>query len=276
MATPEYYPPPDIQQRNGPVAEPQGDGMADQRPPMTPERRMLIIVCVLLIGVSLAFLLRGLLFNIRHLRVVGIHRITWQEVARSAGLSSSSNYFGLDEKSIREGINANRYLVYERMQRVPPSTLILYVRERQPIASINYIGIAYIMADDGVILERTRELDKHSDLMTVSGLVLRDIRLGSVPLSSRINQVETCIALARELHMQGFANQVQDINLSEISSIYMTTRDGFSVHLGDGRDLRPKIGTIRAVIQRLREGGITGGVIEATVPGEATYRPDSV
>lgn len=243
---------------------------------MTPERRILIIVSVLLIVVGLAFLIRGLVFRIKHIRVVGLHNLSWQEVARSAGISSSSNYFGLDEKRIRDGINANRYLVYERMQKIPPSTLVLYVRERRPIASINYIGIAYVMAEDGVILERSRELNEYYGLMTVSGLALRDIRIGSVPLSTRFGQIETCIELARELHMQGFGNQVRDINLSEVTRIYLTTRDGFSVHLGDGKYLRAKIGTVRAVIQRLRENGITSGVIEATVPGEVTYRPDSV
>ena len=76
--------------------------------------------------------------------------------------------------------------------------------------------------------------------------------------------------------MQGFGHEVLDVNLSEVTQIYLTTRDGFSVHLGDGKYLRAKIGTVRAVLQRLKQNGITGGVIEATVPGEVTYRPDSV
>lgn len=242
---------------------------------MTPERRILIIVSTLLIVVVLAFLIRHFVFSIRNLRVVGLQRLSWQEVAVSAGLSSSSNYFGLDEKQIREGINANRYLVFQRMEKQLPNTLVLYVHERQPMASINYIGISYIMADDGVILERSRELVAHG-LPVVSGLSLRDIRQGSMPVSTRFGQMEACIRLINELHAQGFAQEVQDVNLSEVSSIYLSTKDGFSVHLGDGSYLRAKIGTARAVIARLRQSGLSGGVIEATVPGEATYRPDSV
>lgn len=271
----EYYPPPDSQMPAGPGGMEPSQEPQEQRP-MTPERRLMIIVAVLVILVAGAFLIRAWVFKIRSVRVIGIHDITWQEVALSAGLSSSSNYFGLDEKQIEEGINNNRYLVYEGMERIFPSTVVLRVRERRPLAAIHYIGIAYIMADDGLILEKTKELSSYAHLMTVSGLTLRDIRQGSVPLSSRFGQMETCLALAREIYAQGFNSEIRDINLAETSSIYMTTRDGFSVHLGDNWDLRPKIGTVRAVLQRLRESGIQGGVIEATVPGEATYRPDSV
>lgn len=277
----EYFPPPESM--SPPPQQPQGPtgplGPEEEPPqetlPMTPEKRIMIIVSTLLFLVVLAFTIRHFVFSIRNLRVVGLNRLSWQEVARSAGLSASSNYFGLDEEQVKAGINANRYLVFEKMQKVLPNTLVLHVHERQPMASINYIGIAYIMADDGMILEKTRDLSDHG-LPVVSGLSLRDIRQGSHPVSTRFGQMEACIALVRELHAQGFAPEVLDVNLSETSSIYLSTRDGFSVHLGDANYLRAKVGTVRAVLQKLREAGRSGGVIEATVPGEATYRPDSV
>ena len=277
---PDYYPPPEIPH---PVSKPmqpvgvEGNGAPPpEHEPMTPEKRMLIIGSVLVLLVSGAFLVRSLVFTIRNLHVVGLQNLTWQQVAASAGLNSSSNYFGLNEERIKNGINANRYLVYERMQRVFPNTLVLYVRERRPVASIHYIGVAYIMADDGMILEKIRDLQLDLKIPTISGLALRDIRQGSVPVSTKFGQVETCVALTGELTLQGFSEQIADINLSEPTSIYMITRDGYSIHLGDGTQLRAKIGTVRAVIQELRRRQFQGGVIEATIPGEATYRPGSV
>ena len=162
------------------------------------------------------------------------------------------------------------------MERVFPNTVVFHVRERRPSARINYIGIAYVMADDGMILERTRDLSQFAKLMTVSGLALRDIRQGAVPLSTRASQMDVCISLVNELQLQGFDSQIVDVNVAEPSSLYVTTNDGFSIHLGDSRDLRAKIGTARAVLQACRAAGYQRGVIEATVPGFATYRPDSV
>lgn len=271
----EYYPPPELPQGQEPPRGAMEEQQKEPTSPMTPERRMLIIASVLLILVSAAFIARNLLFTIRHVRVVGTQHVGWEQVARSAGLSPSSNYFNLNEARIREGINSNRYLVYERMEAVFPNTVVLFVRERLPVASIHYIGISYIMADDGMILERTRDLSKYAHLMTVSGLDLRDIRLGSYPQSTRVNQMDTCVALTRELIGQGISSQVLDINVSELSSIYFSTHDGFSIHLGDGTNLRAKVGTVRAVLDECRRREYKPGVIEATVPGEATYRPDS-
>lgn len=263
---PGYLPPP-------PGQHPQEEQPSEQRQPMTPQRRMFIIASVLIVVISIAFVLRAAVFSIRNVRVVGIQQLSWQDVARSAMLSPSSNYFNLNENKIREGINSNRYLVYERMETVFPNTLVLFVKERQPAASINYIGISYIMADDGMVLEKTKDLGKYAGLMTISGLDLRDIRTGSVPMSTRLTQMDTCIALTRELKAQGFHPQIKDINLSEPTSVYLSTTDGYSIHLGDGQQLRAKIGTVRAVLEECRRRGYSPGVIEATIPGEATYRP---
>ncbi|NLC32541.1 MAG: FtsQ-type POTRA domain-containing protein [Clostridiales bacterium] len=282
----ERYPPPDVPgvSQDHPMNSSSSDRQPlqgseslepDKQPSMTPGKRMMIISCVLIIMVSFAFILRSVVFTIRNIRVVGVHDVAWQDVALSAGLGPKSNYFNIKEGKIKEGINNNRYLVFERMQKIFPNTLIIYVKERKPLASINYIGVSYIMADDGVILSKSRQ-PQNQKLMSVSGLALRDIREGKVPLSTKIGQIETCVLLSNELYDQNFNSEIIDINLSEPSRIYLTTRDGYSVHLGDSTYLRAKIVTIRAVIDELRKRQYTGGVIEATVPGEATYRPDTL
>jgi cell division protein FtsQ len=276
--TPDYYPPPEVPSHPQATRDPVVQGQQDTEESVrrSPGTRMLMLVCILLIFVSLAFILRGLVFTIRNIKVHGISQVSWQDVAISAGLGPASNYFNLDEGRIREGINSNRYLVYQNMKKVLPNTLVLYVRERQPSARINYIGIAYIMADDGMILERTKDLTRFADLMTVSGMAIGDIRVGNVPLSTRFSQVDVCVDIIRELGQQGFLSQMKDLNVANPASIYMTSIDGYSIHIGDAKDLQAKIGTVRAVLQALRKGGYPIGVIEATVPGEATYRPDSV
>lgn len=275
---PEYYPPPEVPLTQKPAMEATNqDPQSPEEPEVrTPGMRILIIVCALLIIVSLAFIMRGMVFTIRNVKVHGINQVPWQDVAISAGLSPASNYFNLDEKRIAEGINSNCYLIYRKMERVFPSTLVLYVQERRPSARINYIGIAYIMADDGMILEKTKDLTMFADLMTISGMAIGDIRVGNLPLSTRFSQVDICVALLRELGQQDFLDQIKDLNVANPASIYMTSSDGYSIHLGDAKDLQAKIGTVRAVLQALRKSNYPIGVIEATVPGEATYRPDSV
>ena len=66
---------------------------------------------------------------------------------------------------------------------------------------------------------------------------------------------------------------VAEINIASLDSIYLITQDGYTANIGDAQDLRAKIGTVRAVVSELRRRGLTGGMIEAPVPGQASYRP---
>lgn len=237
-------------------------------------KSLLTLLSVLVIGLCAMFIVRDNLLVIRHLTVNGIKNVPWQTVALSAGLNASSNYFNLDENKIREGINRNRYLVYLSMEKYFPSSLILNVKERIPAACIRYIGIDYIMADDGLILEKGEKLQLAEGMARISGLAIQDIRVGSVPSVRIPSQMTACTELVKELILQGLMANVTDISFSETGSIYMVTADGFTVHLGSGQYLRAKIGTVRGVLQELRKQQRQGGVIEATVPGEANYRPD--
>lgn len=237
-------------------------------------KKVLTLLSILVIGVCALFIVRDNVVVIRHLTVNGIKNVPWQTVAVCAGLNATSNYFNLDEARIRDGINRHRYLQYISMEKYFPSSLILNVRERIPAAAIRYIGIDYIMADDGVILEQGENLPMAGDMARISGLSIQDIRVGSVPSLRLPGQIAACTELVRELVLQGLMANISDVSFTETGSIYLMTEDGFTVHLGNGQYLRAKVGTVRGVLTELRKQQYHGGVIEATVPGEANYRPD--
>ena len=73
--------------------------------------------------------------------------------------------------------------------------------------------------------------------------------------------------------MQGVRDAVEEINLTNMDSIYLLSKNGYTANIGTTEDLRAKIGTVRAVTAELKRRGLSGGTIDATVPGQATYRP---
>lgn len=257
---------PDGQWQQGPAEE-------ELLPPQpNSARRTLIIIGIILALIATLFLLRYYVFTISHVRVVGNRAIPWQDVARSAGLDRKLLYFTLNEAEIEEGINANRYLAYESMEKVFPNTLILYVKERTPSAFFTHLGVGFVMAEDGMILEKSRDLNLRRGLIEVSGLsIWGQLESGMFPVGGKPGQLEALVALIGELMIQGYAPQVQDVNVSDENSLVMTTQDGYTVHLGNSEYLHAKIGTVRAVIDQLKQHNMVGGVLEASIPGEATY-----
>ncbi len=244
------------------------------QPPVQPSGRRVFKIAAVMLGlVAVLFVLRYYVFTITQVRVVGTHSVSWQEVARAAGLDRKLLYFTLNEQEIEDGINANRYLDYQGMEKVFPNTLILYVKERVPSAFFTHLGVGFVMADDGMILEKTRDLSLRQGLIEVYGLaVWGQLESGMFPVGGKPGQLEALVALIGEILGQGYASQVQDVNVSDENSLVMTTVDRYTVHLGNMDKLHAKIGTVRAVIAELKRRNLTGGVLEASIPGEATYR----
>ena len=236
-------------------------------------RRIFRLAVILVSFLVLLFVLRYHVFTISRVQVVGNHAITWQEVARSAGLERKLLYFTVNEDEIADGVNANRYLAYMGMEKVFPNMLILYIRERIPSAFFTHLGVGFVMADDGMILEKSRDLALRQGLIEVSGLeIWGQLEMGMFPVGGRAGQLEALVALLREIVEQGYADQVRDVNVSDENSLKMSTTDGYTVHLGNMEALKAKIGTVRAVIGELKRRDLVGGVLEASIPGEATYR----
>lgn len=238
-------------------------------------KKLILLFLVVSISLALALLLQNSIFRIQSVRVVGNTLVPWEQVVLSAGISKSSNYYNINEKKIEESINKNRYLKFKRLEKQYPNRLTLYVEERVPAACIKYIGIAYIIAEDGMILDKTKDLALVSYLPLISGLHILSIYPGSIPACGRVEQMPVCIQLLDELKKQGVLNEVEEINVAEPKGIYMITKDGFSVRIGNGDYLRAKIGTARAVLAELRKNNYSIGSIVITKPGEAMYRPDN-
>lgn len=250
-------------------------------PPMAPPPvkkrfgvQMLVLTVILLLAVAL--ILHASVFRITHVTVIGNEKIPWEQVVRDAGLVGSVGYFSLNEEKIKTGINSNRYLEYLGMEKIFPNALTLYVRERASCADIQVMGVAYQLDAEGMVLERDGAVSLTGDRMVVTGFQVRSIKLGQRIEALNAEQLNAYQAVVNELQLQQFIDQISELNLSDSENLYLITRDGYTIHLGDSKYMRAKIGTVRAVVDKLHEMGKYGGVIEAKTPGEANYSPPSM
>ncbi len=227
----------------------------------------LVLFCAVLV-----ILYEGV-FKIRRIAVVGNEKISWEQVVQAAGLDGSASFFSLSEEKISAGISQNRYLVFEGMEKEFPSGVTIYVRERKARANVQVMGITYLLDEDGMVLERLGSGALEDSLLTVTGFQAKEVRVGNIIVPATADHLAAYQALLEELTLQNVLSQTAELNLADPDSLYLITRDGYTVHLGDDSQLRAKIGTVRAVISKLREMGKYGGVIEASVPAVATYTP---
>jgi len=231
-----------------------------------------VIAVIVMLTVAAVFA-RSQWLRIRHVEISGLRDTPFEHVLQLAGISEKSTYFNLNEEKIRRGIESDRYLQFLSMEKIWPNSLILNLRERQRQANIVYMGVQFTTSSDGMVLETTSNITLDNGCVKVTGLNVRDIRVGAVLVCQSSLQMEAMQQVMDELEMQGVIGDVAELNLSSLESIYLVTLDGYTANIGDTEDLRAKIGTVRAVVQELRRRGLAGGMIEATVPGQASYRP---
>lgn len=239
------------------------------------KRGLYTLIAVLVMLTVAAFFVHDQVFKIRDVDIRSVQNISQEEVMRLSGITANTSYFGLNEEKIRAGIESNRYLRFESMEKVWPNGVILNIQERQPCINVLNAGIQYVVASDGMVLESYASLRLDNGCIKTTGLSIRDIRVGSQIVCYNSEQLDAMLDIAAELDAQGCMDEIAEMNLSMLDSIYLVTTDSYVANIGDAQELRPKIGTVRAVVAELRSRGLNGGMIEATVPGEASYRPVS-
>ena len=244
---------------------------AQQRPS---RRGLFTVIAVIIMLVVAGFVVHNQVFKVREVEIRSIHYVSYGEVLELAGIGGNTSSLSLSEEKMRKSINSNIYLDFQGFERVGRNKIIIYVNERTPVANVLYNGLQFVASADGMVLSRSNMLSLDNGYVTVSGLNLRDIRVSSKMVCQNEVQLEAYTALLEELQLQGILKEVAELNFSSLDSIYLVTVDGYTVNLGNQEDLRGKIGTMRAVVKTLRDRGLKGGMVEATVSGVATYRPN--
>lgn len=234
---------------------------------------ILLTFAILCIAV---LILNAKVLRLSTITVNGLVTLDATTVAEAAGLSQGMSYLGIDADKVRDLTNENRYLQFISLEKHFPNAVTLNVKERVPKVNLMVMGVMYVLDEDGMVLERSNNVMLDNGLPTVTGMQTREARVGHVIVAQKANQTETMRTILDELDAQGYASEISELNLSNLESLYLITIDGYTVNIGGVSEIRAKIGTMRAVVTSLREMGKTGGVIDATVPGEATYSPDNL
>lgn len=237
------------------------------------KRGLFAVVALIVMLVVAGFVARNQMYRITTVEISGLRRMPYGDVLNLAGIGWNTSSLNLDEEKIREGINSNIYLDFRGYEKLDRNTIRLYVYERENVANVLYNGLQFTTSADGMVLSRSGSLALDNGCVTVTGMNLRDIRVASYMACHNESQMEAFIAVFEELELQKIRSEVAELNFSSLDSIYLVTTDGYTVNLGNVKDLRGKIGTMRAAIAELKKRGLKGGMLECSVSGIASYRP---
>lgn len=237
--------------------------------------RAALITAAVLAAVILV--LRFTVFNITEIRVTGNVNIPASEIIRASGIRVGDNILTLDEHKIEQRITSDFRLRFRYLGRQLPHTVVISVREREACCWITYCGILYVMDKNRMVLAETEEPGvRPAELVEVKGLEIRsNTVVGQIINLGNTAQQAIFSELFLEMKVLGCTGLVMEADISNPGSILLTTRDGYTVSLGNGDNMHAKLRSMLLVREELRRMQMSGGTINVSVPETPIYTPAS-
>ena len=230
-------------------------------------------VIIVLVVTAVILILRFGIFTIKEIRVTGNEYVSAEEIIRISGIRKGANILFLNEDAVKARIQSDYRLKFRYIAREMPATVILSVTEREPCCWLTYCGIMYVMDKNRMVLyESENPAEIPADLVEVKGLEIRsNTIIGQMISLGSETQGSIFTDLFVEMKVLGCTDQIAEADISNADSILLTTRDGYTVALGDRTNIHAKLKSMLLVRYQLVEMGKQGGTIRVTDPETPIY-----
>jgi len=238
-------------------------------------KALFVLVCALTIA---WVILRLTVFSLRDIRIEGNQRISSEEILQISGMHLGDSLLRLDERTVEQRINADYRLQFRYLEKKIPSQAVLRVREREACCWLTYGGILYTMDKTRMVMYETEDLEHlPAELVEVKGLKIRSgCKTGQTLTLNDRGQESLISSLFLEMKVLGCTADILEVDLSNISSLLMLTRDGYTVTFGDGNNLHAKLRSMLLVRDKLLSMDLKGGTINVSNPESPLYSPSAV
>ena len=227
------------------------------------------------LGVLIAILYYGV-FSVREISVVGNSRIPAGEIIRLSGIRTGTPILSVRREEVEQRLKQNPLLKFRYLEKEMPSRVVLAVREWEACCWMTWNGILYAMDKQRMVLYETEDLTvRPAALVRVDGLDIRSTARVGQSLVLETGQQVIFSNLFLEMKVLGCTELIEEADLSNISSLLLTTRDGFTVTMGDGENIHAKLRAMLATREELLRRGYSGGVINVMLPEAPIFSPSS-
>ena len=226
----------------------------------------MLVICGCLVAALTLF------FRVNTIVVTGTQRYTQDQVTEASGVTAGDNLFLLNKYDVAAAIRtALPYVDEIRISRKLPDTLLIDIKEcGTPVAAVQD-GYAWLVSPSGRIVEQL-SADEASGYATLTGCQLLAPSVGtSLALATEYaTQQQSLLDLLGALEDAGLMDQVDSIDLSDLSVMVMGYAGRFSVELPYSADDPRKLRALVQVVDQL-ETNQTGTIQMTWDNGEVHF-----
>ncbi len=230
-------------------------------------RRQVLVGALVVVGaVALYLVARSPLFGLSAVRVEGGSAETRAAVLAAAGLRTGEAYLSIHPNQVAVRVGALPSVATVRVRRAYPSSLRIIVTERRATASVSSSGSYWLVAADGVVLQRLSA--RQPGLPFVANVPLpRGVRPGTrLPAGNPLANALTALGGMDP----ALRKQVTGVTAGSIDGLQFRLGGGAVVLYGIAEQQAAKDTAVLLIQRRLREEGKEVVRVDVRVPSTPT------
>jgi len=205
------------------------------------------IFFIMLVLVSGYILLRSPLFEVKRILVQGNQYLSEDRIRSAAGIGTGTNIFKLDVAAALSGLKLLPLVKEAHIARRLPSTVVITIRERRPIALLP-VKDGFIEVDaEGVYLMKSGA--GVSGLPIITGVQVDIPAPGQTIKAERLGDA---LAVAGRLPPEAVAN-LSEVHVDVNGQVRLYTIEGIQCRFGFAEDVEEKGEVLARLLPELRE-----------------------
>ena len=232
---------------------------------------MTVFIVVFSVAVALGVIVatRKETLTLKRVSATGVSGYTDDEILAMAGLEKGQDIFAISEDDVRRALSSNG-LQLVSMEVTAPDLLRLTLKETKAVAAVNCAGVILVIDSEGHIIKRMTSVPEGS-LVLISGMDVSVTAQGGSIESGRKWQLENMSEVLEALSDREMISGISELNVADRYNLYLVTRTGVKVVLGDHEALSDKLMWAESVLAELNQQGVRRGVLDVSTGKNAVY-----
>ena len=207
---------------------------------------LLIIAIILVVILGFVYLLTSERFGVKTFEIIGADRLDPAEIAKMADIPYKTNVFRISSRAIGERIMESPYVDKVKVEKKPPSSILITVTEKRVIGYVKRDGISYVLGEDGAVLEsgdktRVRPTDPK-------------IELEHINTDEKVMIGPEAVTLISKLLTTNYYDRVRGLDLTRQNPIVILDGGG-RVEFDASGDIEYQFRFLEEIIQSNEESG---------------------
>lgn len=232
---------------------------------------LLIFIAAVIILAAVTVMVYRWVYVVRNVVIQGAVSVSDEEIIRASRIEMGGPIRSVDPEQLRKDLESGGKLALDGVEVQYPNTVLLTVRERSKDATVLNGGRILVLDADGYVIEVHSSFPENSGVY-ITGLDATNYRIGG-RITAPKEQLEAMGVVLKALKEQGASIYVSELNVADPMKLWITSRTGLRIELGDISEMPQKALWLRSAVADLESRGETKGTLDVSSGTKADYKP---